>query len=61
MKSVTIHRTSLSEAISKEMEELTKENQLLRNRIKVYKVSFDSISFVVHLLFILVIVCYVII
>ncbi|CAH3117649.1 unnamed protein product [Pocillopora meandrina] len=37
MKSVTIHRTSLSEAISKEMEELTKENQLLRNRIKVYK------------------------
>lgn len=30
-------RTSLSEAISKEMEELTKENQLLRNRIKVYK------------------------
>lgn len=61
MKSVKIHRTSLSEAISKEMEELTKENQLLRNRIKVYKVSFDSISFVVHLLFILVIVCYVII
>lgn len=61
MKSVTIHRTSLSEAISKEMEELTKENQLLRNRIKVYKVSFDSISFAVHLSFTLVIVCYVII
>ena len=49
MKSVTIHRTSLSEAISKELEELTKENQLLRNRIKVYKVSFDSISFAVYL------------
>ncbi|XP_022789235.1 serine/threonine-protein kinase 31-like [Stylophora pistillata] len=30
-------RTSLSEAISKEMEELTKENQSLRNRIKLYK------------------------